>query len=126
MAGQQKNAGLAALLVLVLMVWSSPAKDHKDPSVASATDATTPATVPQQRPIRVEVPLVLVNVSVIDPYNRFVTGLDKGHFEIYEDRKPQKIMHFSTEDVPISVGLLFDASGSMSDKIDKSRMAVAQ
>ncbi|MBI4464378.1 MAG: VWA domain-containing protein [Acidobacteria bacterium] len=126
MFGQQKKAGLAALLVLVLMAWSSPAKDHKDTSVASATDATAPSSVPQQRPIRVEVPLVLVNVSVIDPYNRFVTGLDKGHFEIYEDKEPQKIAHFSTEDVPISIGLLFDASGSMSDKIDKARMAVAQ
>jgi len=80
----------------------------------------------QQRPIRVEVDLVLVNVSVIDPYNRFVTGLGEEHFEIFEDKSRQKIAHLSTEDVPISVGLLFDASGSMSDKLDKARMAVAQ
>ncbi|MBF8306014.1 MAG: von Willebrand factor, type [Acidobacteria bacterium] len=79
-----------------------------------------------QRPIRVEVPLVLVQVSVIDPYNRFVTGLEKEHFQIFEDKKPQKIAHFSNEDVPLSAGLLFDASGSMSDKIDKARMAVMQ
>jgi len=79
-----------------------------------------------QRPIRVEVPLVLVQVSVIDPYNRFVTGLEREHFQIFEDKKPQKIEHFSNEDVPLSAGLLFDASGSMSDKIDKARMAVMQ
>lgn len=126
MFGQRKRAGLLALLILVLMARGTLATNHEDGAAAASADITTPATVPQQRPIRVEVPLVLVNVSVIDPYNRFVTGLEKEHFEIYEDRKPQKIMHFSTEDVPISVGVLFDASGSMSDKIDKSRMAVAQ
>ncbi len=41
----------------------------------------------RQRPIRVDVELVLVNVSVIDPYNRFVTGLGKEHFQIFEDKK---------------------------------------
>jgi VWFA-related protein len=79
-----------------------------------------------QRPLRVEVPLVLVPISVIDPYNRFVTGLDQEHFEIFEDKQAQQIAHFSTEDVPLSAGLLFDASGSMSDKLDKARMAVMQ
>lgn len=81
---------------------------------------------PAQRPIKVEVPLVLVPVSVIDPYNRFVTGLDKEHFRIFEDKQPQQIEHFSNEDVPLSAGLIFDASGSMSDKMDKARLAVMQ
>lgn len=80
----------------------------------------------RQRPIRVDVELVLVNVSVIDPYNRFVTGLEKEHFQIFEDKKKQNVLHFSNEDVPISIGLLFDASGSMSGKMDKARMAVQQ
>ncbi|MCH8266596.1 MAG: VWA domain-containing protein [Acidobacteria bacterium] len=80
----------------------------------------------RERPIRVDVELVLVNVSVIDPYNRFVTGLEKEHFQIFEDKKKQNVLHFSNEDVPISIGLLFDASGSMSGKMDKARMAVQQ
>ena len=80
----------------------------------------------RERPIRVNVELVLVNVSVIDPYNRFVTGLGKEHFQIFEDKKKQNVLHFSNEDVPISIGLLFDASGSMSGKMDKARMAVQQ
>ena len=80
----------------------------------------------RQRPIRVDVELVLVNVSVIDPYNRFVTGLGKEHFQIFEDKKKQPILHFSNVDLPISIGLLFDASGSMSGKMDKARMAVLQ
>jgi VWFA-related protein len=93
---------------------------------AETASATAPSADNPQRPIRIEVPLVLVQVSVIDPYNRFVTGLDAEHFEIFEDKKAQKIEHFSNEDVPLSAGLLFDASGSMSDKLDKARMAVMQ
>lgn len=86
----------------------------------------TPVAETRERPIRVDVELVLVNVSVIDPYNRFVTGLEKEHFQIFEDKKKQNVLHFSNEDVPISIGLLFDASGSMSGKMDKARMAVQQ
>jgi len=96
------------------------AQDIPSDSEASAVEAGS------QRPIRIDVDLVLVNVSVIDPYNRFVTGLSKEHFRISEDEEAQSVTHFSSEDVPISVGLLFDASGSMSDKIDKARMSVMQ
>jgi len=132
MSGQWDRARLLALLMGALILssvgsgGSVTAQANEGAPPDTSADAKTAETVPQQRPIRVEVPLVLVNVSVIDPYNRFVTGLDKEHFEIFEDKKEQKIAHFSTEDVPISIGLLFDASGSMSDKIDKARMAVAQ
>jgi Ca-activated chloride channel family protein len=80
----------------------------------------------RDRPIQVEVNLVLVNATVTDPLNRLVTGLDKEHFRVFENDKEQKILHFSSEDAPISIGLVFDASGSMSDKIDKSRQAVIQ
>jgi Ca-activated chloride channel family protein len=93
---------------------------------AETPAAAETADVPQQRPIRIEVPLVLVQVSVIDPYNRFVTGLDKEHFTVLEDKKEQAIAHFSNEDVPLSAGILFDSSGSMSDKLDKARAAVMQ
>ena len=127
----RQRAGLAALLFLLLLFGGLSARrvHGEEKPAPPGSGAAAPADaehLPQQRPIRVEVPLVLVNVSVIDPYNRFVTGLDPEHFEIYEDKKLQKVAHFSTEDVPISVGILFDASGSMSDKIDKARMAVSQ
>ena len=79
-----------------------------------------------QRPIIVEVPLVLVPVSVVDSYNRFVTGLEKDQFRIFEDKKPQQIASLSTEDAPISVGLVFDASGSMQNKAEQARTAVMQ
>jgi len=69
---------------------------------------------------------VLIPVTVTDNLNRFVTGLDKEHFKLYEDKVEQTITHFASEDAPISVGLVFDCSGSMGDKLKKSREAVAQ
>jgi VWFA-related protein len=69
---------------------------------------------------------VLIPVTVTDGMNRFVTGLDKDHFRLYEDKVEQIITHFAAEDAPISVGLVFDCSGSMGDKLKKSREAVAQ
>ncbi|MGH9435136.1 MAG: VWA domain-containing protein [Terriglobia bacterium] len=77
-------------------------------------------------PIEVTVNRVLVNVTVTDPYDRIVTGLDKSNFQVYDDKVRQKILSFSTQDAPISVGLIFDSSGSMSDKIQKSKEAAMQ
>jgi Ca-activated chloride channel family protein len=119
-----KATGLAFFLAVVICAGALLARGGPE-----GPDQDEKAAQPEpgaKRPIHIEVPLVLVQVSVIDPYNRFVTGLEKSHFEVYEDRKPQKIAHFSSEDVPLSAGLLFDSSGSMSDKIEKARMAVMQ
>jgi Ca-activated chloride channel family protein len=77
-------------------------------------------------PIQVDVDMVVVTVTVTDPYDRIVTGLDQTNFEIYDEKVPQQIAAFSTEDAPISVGLVFDSSGSMSDKIEKSKEAALQ
>jgi VWFA-related protein len=76
--------------------------------------------------IRVETQLVLINVTVTDPMNRFVTGLDKEHFQLFEDKVAQNVSQFSSEDAPLSVGLVFDASGSMGSKLQKSRQAAGQ
>lgn len=76
--------------------------------------------------IRKDVNLVLVNVTVTDPYGRLVTGLDQENFRVFEDGKEQEIMRFAEDDVPISIGMIFDVSGSMTDKIAKSRMAAVQ
>ena len=76
--------------------------------------------------IRADVNIVLIPVTVTDPLNRFVTGLEKEYFKIYEDKKQQQITTFSSDDAPLSVGLLFDCSGSMGPKLHSSREAVAQ
>ena len=62
---------------------------------------------------RVDVVSVFVKVAVMDPLDRYVTGLDKDNFKIYEDHVEQNITHFSQESAPVSVGLLFDVSNSM-------------
>jgi VWFA-related protein len=76
--------------------------------------------------IRVDSNLVLIPVTVTDPLNRFVTGLDKENFKVFEDKKEQEITAFSSEDAPLSIGVIFDCSGSMGKKLEKSRLAVSQ
>ena len=76
--------------------------------------------------IRVDTNLVLINVTVTDPLNRFVTGLEAEHFKLLEDKAEQRIATFASEDAPLSVGLVFDASGSMGAKLQKARLAAAQ
>src|SRR5215831_14166933 len=55
--------------------------------------------------IRVDSTLVLIPVTVTDPMNRFVTGLEKENFKIYEDKKLREVAQFSSEDAPLSIGV---------------------
>lgn len=87
---------------------------------------SNPALKTHTKPIKVDVDLVLVNVTITDPLNRLVTGLEKEHFVVLEGNQPQQIRHFSSEDAPISLGVIFDLSGSMKNKIEKAREAVVQ
>ncbi len=80
-----------------------------------------------ERPtFRVGVETVFVKISVTDPLNRYVTGLEKQHFKVYEDKVEQGITHFTQESAPISVGILFDISGSMKDNIHTARNSVVR
>lgn len=81
---------------------------------------------PPGRTLRIDTTVVQIPVTVTDPLNRFVTGLEKEHFRLFEDKVEQSITHFSSEDAPITMGLVFDTSGSMGTKLQKSRQAVAQ
>jgi len=78
------------------------------------------------RPLKVDVDLVLVPVTITDPMNRLVTGLEKENFELYEGNTPQQIRSFSSEDAPVSLGVIFDSSGSMSSKMDRAKDAVME
>jgi Ca-activated chloride channel homolog len=92
----------------------------------SGPSAGSPALRADSGSIKVEVNLVLVSVSVVDPLNREVVGLNKENFEVFERKEKQVIRHFSGEDAPISRGVVFDVSGSMADKIDQARDAVLE
>jgi Ca-activated chloride channel homolog len=76
--------------------------------------------------IKMNVDMTLVNVSVTDSFSNSVTWLDKENFKVYEDGVEQEISAFSSEDVPISIGLIFDMSGSMANKFDRARQAAVQ
>jgi Ca-activated chloride channel homolog len=77
-------------------------------------------------PIQVNVERVIVPITVTDSFDRIVTGLNKDNFEVLDDKVPQQILSFTEEDAPIAVGMIFDTSGSMSDKIQKSKEAALQ
>ena len=78
------------------------------------------------RPMRVDVDLALVNVTVTDIHNHPIVGLQQDSFRVFEDDIEQEVIHFSSEDVPISVGLILDVSGSMGDKLSYLRDAAVQ
>lgn len=131
-------------LSLLFLAWPVLAEDKPKPD--SSKSVATPAADPRvdieprlrtpktpesdasdrRSNIRIDTTLVLIPVSVTDPMNRFVTGLEREHFRLFEDKIEQDIKQFSSEDAPLSVGIVFDTSGSMGSKLQKSRQAVAQ
>src|SRR5277367_3465093 len=83
-----------------------------------------PNSEPLAKPLKVDVDLVLVPVTVTDAMNRPVTSLGKQDFELYEGEKPQEIRYFFEDEEPLSIAMLLDVSKSMSDKIDIEREAL--
>jgi VWFA-related protein len=84
---------------------------------------------PNQNPFRFKSGVELVNVTatVSDGSGRFVPGLTKDDFLVYEDDQPQEITHFSSERVPVSLGVAIDTSGSMAgDKIREAQTALGR
>ena len=136
MAGEKKRAAFRLGVVLFTSAGILSALALRPPG----DEKTNPQPAPDQgkpqvnvrkpaihtTPIQIDVNMVIVNVTVTDPYDRIVTGLDQTNFQVYDEKVEQKIAAFSTEDAPISVGLIFDSSGSMSDKIQKSKEAALQ
>ena len=71
--------------------------------------------------------LITFTVTVTDTYGRYVSGLGKNAFTVLDEKKPQEITFFSDDDAPVSVGVIFDVSGSMSgDKIKRARDALSK
>jgi Ca-activated chloride channel family protein len=78
------------------------------------------------KPLRADVDVVLVPVTVTDPMNRPVLGLQKQDFKVYENNAPQQVQYFSAEEAPISVGLLLDTSKSMTNNFVTERAAAEE
>src|SRR5712691_5601493 len=86
------------------------------PVIEGAENAAALATSRRDARIRVDVNLVLV----------LVTGLEKENFEVYDNNVGQVIKSFSTEDAPVTIGVIFDLSGSMSSKFQRARKALSE
>jgi Ca-activated chloride channel homolog len=84
----------------------------------------SPDAIPGEH-LRVDASLVVVPVHAVSATGANVTDLVPANFRVFEDGIEQKITYFSQDDAPLSVGLVFDASGSMSNKIRKSATAAA-
>ena len=134
MAGSRNHLAICGLAA-VLLAGAVLAYSADNPSTPNEPRVTIkprprPATddITGVRPanIRVDSTLVLINVTVTTPLNQVVTGLDRDHFRLFEDKVEQTVTQFSSEDAPLSVGLVFDISGSMGAKLHKSRQAAAQ
>jgi len=98
-----------------------PKEAPKDDLISSTTGMKA-----HVRPLKVDVDLVLVPVTITDPMNRLVTGLEKENFQLFEGNASQEIRSFSSEDAPVSLGVIFDSSGSMSSKMDRAKEAVVE
>src|SRR5208337_5449429 len=92
---------------------------HASPMPTRIMHDTPAVTIQPGNIIRSEVDLALVNVNVTDPFDRLVIGLDQDNFRVFEDGVEQEITTFSSEDVPVSLGVILDLSGTMTNKIEK-------
>jgi Ca-activated chloride channel family protein len=120
---------LAFTLVSLIAARPVTAQEQK-PSAPKPQQTPAPpeqGTEVGEGPVVVNTDLITLTVTVTDTYGRYVSGLDKKAFKVLEDKEEQEIEYFSDDDAPVSVGVIFDVSGSMSgDKIRKAREALSR
>ena len=138
MSGNKSLAAAFPLLALLLLalcssvlVQAQTSTDdvHVQPRLAPPAPKLPeidPALKTHTKPYKVDVDMVLVPVTITDPMNRLVTGLDRDNFNLFEGKDRQEIRTFSSEDAPVSLGVVFDMSGSMGTKIERAREAVLE
>jgi VWFA-related protein len=126
---------------MVTPVWSqSPAPAQNQTTPATSPPASpSPSAPPQTQPkkdeqdqhlndqgvfvFKKDVDEVLLHASVVDDKQHIVTTLDRSAFTVFEDGKPQTIISFHHEDIPVSMGIIIDNSGSMREKRNKVNQA---
>jgi Ca-activated chloride channel family protein len=136
-----RTASISLTFVVLIFALAFSAKSQekaqeKPSPEKPATNTPTPPPSSQKQKLGTELdgPSVLINtdlitltVTVTDTYGRYVSGLNKNAFSIFDEKQPQEITFFSDDDSPVSVGVIFDVSGSMSgDKIKRARDALGK
>lgn len=121
-----RSTSCLAFLFLLTFVKSYSQTSLNDIHVAPRGVELASALPVARAVIRTSADLVLVPVTITDGFDRPVMGLDQDNFQLYENKKPQQIKHFSSEDTPVSIGLIVDMSGSMKDKLERTREAIQQ
>ena len=108
-----------------------PAQEKPDPIIQPSPSSSPQQTqqrssIARDEPVLVNTDLISFNVTVTDSYGRFVSGLSQKAFAVYEDKEPEDITFFSDNDAPLSIGIVFDLTGSMSgDKVARAKNALA-
>ena len=120
----RRRASVKAFCFILSFVLSASALIAQQPE-PSATPPDGPD--PTTNPLRIPTDLITLTATVTDVYGRYVSGLSKNSFVIYDNNQEQEITFFSDSDAPVSLGILFDVSGSMGgDKILKARTALSR
>jgi Ca-activated chloride channel family protein len=96
------------------------------PLIEGGEDVAAKATTHREARLRIDVNLVQVPLTVTDPMNRLVTGLEKDNFQVFDNNTGQTIKYFSSQDAPLTIGIIFDLSGSMSSKFVRARKALTE
>jgi Ca-activated chloride channel homolog len=116
-----------SLLFFGSVIWKLPARAIAQSAIPDDVKHDTPGqSIKPRQSVHIDVNLALVNVTVTDPYDRLVTGLEPDNFRIFEDNVEQEVVNFSSEDVPISIGVILDFSGSMANKLGKAKEVAFQ
>jgi Ca-activated chloride channel family protein len=126
--------GFGSGLILVALFFSSTAsvqlrRDSLPGPVAptSSTSFTTSSDSDSDEQVVIDTDLISFNVTVTDKSGQHISGLPKTAFTVFDEKKPQEISFFGEDDSPISVGIVFDVSGSMTEeKVGRAREAIAR
>jgi Ca-activated chloride channel family protein len=112
---REATLGFFATVIFILLVVSP---------IASAQH-TSGSPLPNPNAVSINTDLVSLTVTATDERGRLISGLSKADFEVFEDQVRQEISHFSSADAPVSVAVIFDLSGSMSEKkLERAREAL--
>ena len=127
LAARVLRAPFVSLLLLGSAILALPVPALAQSLVPNDVKHDTPGKVLKKgETVRLDVELALVNVTVTDPYDRLVTGLEPENFRVFEDNVEQEVVTFSSEDTAVSIGVILDLSGSMADKLGKAKQAALQ